>query len=135
MSRQRSAERTEFLSDIIITAVEGGIGHWSVCSQYQVAEEGELHGIVGKVEVADPSTRATIWESEEYNDAPDDLHITLDLIAHGIQKVKNPLFSINSRLAAMIRQADSENDAGMIDAEAADVIVQAGLFGKIVYGG
>lgn len=36
--------------------------------------------------------------------------------------------------AGYIRQALAENDPGMIDAEAADMIVQVAVFGEIIYG-
>ncbi len=45
------------------------------------------------------------------------------------------LFDINADLRNMIIMACADNDGGDIDAEAADCIVQCGLFGAIVYGG
>lgn len=40
----------------------------------------------------------------------------------------------NTRGAGYIRTALTENDPGMIDAEAADMIVQVACFGDIIYG-
>lgn len=40
----------------------------------------------------------------------------------------------NTRGAGYIRTAIKDNDPGMIDAEAADMIVQVACFGEIVYG-
>jgi len=41
---------------------------------------------------------------------------------------------VSDGLRKLIAGADATNDCGDIDAEAADCIVQAGLFGEVIYG-
>jgi hypothetical protein len=120
--------RTEFLSDILTTAVEGGISYWSAVHQYQYELDGEIRVHVGEREGDEP--RATVFE---INDAGDDFNgtrheITLDVILRGVR--------IASQIDGydVVREATSELDAGMIDANLADDIVQLGLFGLVVYG-
>jgi hypothetical protein len=119
----RTAEREEFLADIIVTAVEGGTGYWADVEQYRHDTPAE--------------TRATLFEMDE--DAPGGYStngeaVTLDTIAHGIGLIRERIVPINSNYRLEILRADAQNDAGMIDAEYADAIVQAALFGELRYG-
>lgn len=41
---------------------------------------------------------------------------------------------MNSRIVETLREANRENDAGDIDAEIADIILQAGIFESYIYG-
>lgn len=119
----RSPERERFLADIIITAVEGGTGYWASVSAYDHPEDSPAE------------TRAILHEEdgERYSEVP--LEVTLDVVALGIARIKQDGFSIRSELKNDIIVASEKNDdEGLLDAEAADVIVQAGLFGQIVYG-
>lgn len=117
----RSVERAEFLDDVITTAVEGGTGYWAVVHAYKWVDlkPGEVYAVIEEIE--DPQ-------------APGRHRIDADLIARGIGRVLYPGFRIRADLCELIRAADREADAGLIDADGADVIVQAALFGEIVYG-
>lgn len=134
----RSKERTEFLRDIIICAVEGGVNEWACVSQYQYAhEDGSLSVVVGqKVEGID-ETRATIHQLNDYETdykMDESLEVTLDVVATGLGRLRRGEVGMNSRMLAAIKEADAENDAGQIDAYDASAIVQAGLFGELTYG-
>lgn len=115
-TRVRNARREEFLSDVVIGAVEGGTGYWAQVVEYRHS---------------DGPARATLVDLD---DDTESYHVTTDVVAHGIYVILSPVFQIGDTLRAMIRQASLEDDAGQLDAEACDVIVQAGLFGRIVYG-
>jgi hypothetical protein len=69
------------------------------------------------------------WLDEETTQ-PD---ITMKVIAKGIAKIRAGTVEVNDQLRDTILLADLENDAGYIGSEEADVIVQVGLFGDIVY--
>ena len=113
----RSPEREQFLADIITCAVEGG-GVWARFSGYR------WDGI--------PSAecRATLHDMEDGESYP----LTIDAVARGIGLIVRGDVGVNRTLRGAILYADRENDAGEIDADAADVIVQAGLLGDVVYG-
>ena len=109
----RTTVRTEFLCDVYTCALEGGIGYWSTCTDYRWS--------------SDP--RATVEES-----SGDPHVITLDTIARGVNsiisgKVKTPDVQ-RRRIAAAARTDGAE----AVDASDADAIVQAALFGTLVYG-
>lgn len=113
----RSKERIQFLADIICTAVEGGTGYWAQVSNYRWDCEPEL-------------TTATLHDMEDGKTYP----LTIESIADGIAKVIDPEFKVRSDIEQYVYHANRENDGGDIDAEIADIIVQAHIFGKIVYG-
>jgi hypothetical protein len=129
-----SIAREDFLSDVITTAIEGGIGYWSQCSQYQWVDstvgDGKLRVSVGQRR-PDEGTRATI---EDIEDDQREYHITPSVIHNGIGEIEREIHLARDDLREMILAASRENDAGMIDADCADVIVQAGLFGEVRYG-
>lgn len=133
----RTVEREEFLADIISTAIEGGIGYWAETRHYQWVNNGVPQLVVIKAgydpDLKFEDTRAVIVDFEGENPNTE-REITIDVIARGIAKIKDPKFRINKTLRGTILAADVENDAGEIDVEGADVIVQAALFGEIVYG-
>lgn len=119
----RSAQRTEFLSDCFVTAFEGGIGYWSQTDNYN-HEAGT----------------ATLYE---IGDEPDEskwpVHsVTFDTIAKGLNRIAtgNPeSLALNQGYIRDIRKANRLNewDSNM-DAIHGDVILQVGLFGKVIYG-
>lgn len=126
---KRSEERTQFLKDLIITAVEGGIGYWSFCRNYDYK--------AGTVEVAamDPDD----WDGDE--DTLDDYlewhPVTIETMARGINLICSGecKYATRGEYVRFMRKANRENDgAGMLDAGDADNILQAGLFGELIYG-
>ncbi len=135
----RSPERAQFLADIICTAIEGGTNGWATVFAYRWMDR-ETEQDLPPQEVY-----AIIGDTEEFYDLDGDLtrqevldqigkKIDIEVIATGISKALSDDFRINGTIRECIRVGDNENDAGMIDADAADVIVQAGLFGEIVFG-
>jgi hypothetical protein len=118
----RTAEREEFLADIIITATEGGTNYWARSRAYHYDGDPKFT----HVEFCDMELEGTA--EEKWN------LVNVDVVARGLQKVLDPEFKLSSLIRDHIRLANNENDAGEIDAGAADIIVQAGMFGEIVYG-
>jgi hypothetical protein len=118
----RATERQRLLADILIGAVEGGTGYWATVSAYQHSGPAS-------------DTSATLHEIEPGEDEnPDGREVTTETIEAGIRAILDPYFRVCTHLRAAITHAHKEGDASGLDAEAADVIVQAGLFGEIVYG-
>jgi hypothetical protein len=112
--------REEFLSDIITTAIEGGTGYWAQVSGYHWSDDEPA------------TTRATLHDMEDGAT----FALTIEDIARGLAIVVDERgeFRLNDELRASIVLADNENDGGYIDADCADVIVQAALFGEVRYG-
>lgn len=104
----------EFLDDVIEIAKYG-------CSYWASGE------IVNGVQY--------IWESEyAYPEDKNPVKLDRALIEKGIQKVINDdEFVVNSQIRQWIYIANFENDACTIDSDCADVIVQAAIFGEIIY--
>lgn len=117
----------QLLHDTFTTAIEGGINHWARTHTYhrtidELGVTDDLAGfyaVVADDEDDNPATehridRGTIWRG-------------LQLIAYTDDKVA--LRYVAKARTAIDRPADAD-----IDADDADVIVQAGLFGKVVFG-
>lgn len=121
-----SAHRDQLLHGLFTTALEGGIGYWSECSDYwwgNSLEDEDLSGFYadivetgdGDVEIAHKITRTTI--SKGYALATSaDWRNRLGWSSH-----KPPI-------------VPTEDDDWDYDASDADMIVQLGLFGDVVYG-
>lgn len=100
----------EFLDDVIEAALAGGIQYWA-----------SIMGRSGKV--------YAIRDDDEGKR----MLLTHEAVARGITKALSKDFCLNDTIRATIYRGASQSDAGDIDAEAADVIVQAAMFGGIVY--
>lgn len=120
-------KRAKFLQDIIITAVEGGVGYWSYASVYRWSD-------------AHPETaRVTLSEFDDAGAVTQMHHVTGATIERGIKEIMSGAPKhVSSEIEAVVRGCHRENeacsDAGDIDSDIADAIVQVGLFGDLVYG-
>lgn len=138
----RTAEREQFLADIITAAIEGGTGYWAVTLRYkwQDVPPAEVHAVIMPEEEGDEwavNFRQTAGRKPNTQDALDAKmahRIDIDTIASGISKIVANKVTVNGTIKGVIVAADLDNDAGMIDADAADCIVQAALFNTLVYG-
>ena len=110
-----------FLNDVIVCAVEGGIGYWSQVRDYRWEKDDDWNITEASATVVpfdDPKVYKLTWETVE----------------DGIRKVLAGTVKVHSSYVGSIAVAAAEGDAGEIDAELADIIVQAGLFGEVIYG-
>lgn len=101
----------EFLDDVIQAALAGGIQYWA-----------SIMGRSGKV-----------YAIRDDDDEGKRMLLTHEAVARGITKALSKDFRLNDSIRTAIYRGASQSDAGDIDAEAADVIVQAAMFGEIVY--
>jgi hypothetical protein len=131
------ARRAEFLNDIITTALEGGIGYWSQASQYQWIDDydGRVHVVVGD-EIPGGNATAIVHRlnDDESDYVEEGLLIDQACVRRGLRRILDGDAPVGERYREGIRDANRANDASLIDADDADVIVQAGLFGEVVYG-
>lgn len=120
-------ERDQFLWDIFVTAIEGGITYWARIDKYHHSHGGS---IIDTPDLEGFSARIFDTESEKYHD------IHRATIKRGLKRFHakgNPL--VNATMLGEILSADTLDGTGeILDASAADCIVQAGLFGEVIYG-
>lgn len=133
----------EFLSCIITTAVEGGIGYWSQVEDYKwgdATEQGDqpfaqvtIHEMAGGDEPAN-EIYGDDW-SGYYQKAG--VVLTMDMIAEALRKIASDEEIEYCGQSWRNRMVDAmiEDEAGDIDSGDADNIVQVALFkDKLVYG-
>jgi hypothetical protein len=111
-------EREQYLDDILTTAVEGGIGYWSVGRKYVWSDDGPA-----SVEIKQDDEDDDTWHL-----------VDRSAIRKGIAMVLSGEAKVHESYAQTLRRAERELDAGEIDGELADIIVQAAILGEVVYG-
>ncbi len=116
----------EFLMDVLTTAVESGhdsMWYWEdFCILDVDRDVAEYHPVKACKFIA------------TVNDKPERWGVTIDTVHKAIQDLLNGKGDVNDRILGYIRSAVKDHDAGDIDAEAADVIVQVAAFGEVVFG-
>ena len=155
--------RKAFLHGVFTTALEGGIGYWSECSDYHWCNDDDTDALDGFYAVihppydrfADEQMGWGIFADKESGDTPEDLaplRIDLNVMAHGA-KLMNwfvqglidgdgkqvPLDQIkpwrdDHYYWQYVQAYNSNGQDGDYDAGVADMVVQFGLFGSVVYG-
>lgn len=140
----KSPARIQFLTDVLTTAVEGGIGYWSRAEDYcwsveDPAERGvTLHVSAEDIEPGDltlpfgHSTGTDSWSGETIPFYT--VRVGLPDIARGVGIVTRGEAGVASDYVGRIHGASIENDCGDMDALDADIVVQAAIFGKVIYG-
>jgi hypothetical protein len=121
---QPTERLVELCTDVLITAVEGGIGYWSALTSYKWdAPPGERHAsIVDVEEEGEPGSTVTLVDLEK----------AMSKIAAGEAQVR-PSLRETVRLA--LEQGDACPMGGDdIDADVADQIFQIAVFGEVIYG-
>lgn len=105
------------LTDAIETSA---VSYWLACHQVLRDAAGDVIRIV-KPCAADEEKK--IWADVD--------ELT---IQRGMQRIRDGLVDVNKDLFAMVAHGYVFPDDADIDAEGVDVILQAGMFGKLVYG-
>jgi N-glycosylase/DNA lyase len=119
----------EFYSDIIITAVEGGIGYWSKCSNYRHGHDADLNRI--------SAASVTVHElTDERRDTyAAGVEVTIKDIAKAMRRiVKQRPEHTSDEWRARMAKALREKDCCDIDSGDADCIMQIAVLGMITYG-
>lgn len=155
-------ERKQFLLNVFITALEGGIGYWSCASEYHWSDDDGnedldgFHAIVHEItedEDEDHFVKPDRWgilPGEMYSTAP--IRIDAEVIEKGIKLFSwyvQGLTDGNGRQVPLndiepfpadhyhwqfIQANLSNGDRGDYDAGTADMIVQLAVFGEVRYG-
>jgi hypothetical protein len=127
----RSQERTQCLADILISAVEDGcLNSWRRVSNYG-------YTLADPDDACSPTLDASVMVWEDADDDgtfSKDHAATLDTIATGLGRIERGEVGCNAEIREAVEQAQRHNDASYFDAYSADAVLQAGLFGELIYG-
>ena len=112
-----------FYDDVLTTAVEGGIGYWSVGRRYTWSEDAETS--IELIEQDDGHVHGE-W-------------VLIDRAA--VRKAYNLIVSDKANTLGLgdyyrnaLLSAYAECDAGEVDSELADIVVQVAMLGEVRYG-
>ena len=112
----------EFCSDVLIIASEGGLNYWAERVRVTDDADDQLRESISFIREDDES-----YPAERFTVNHED-------VVRGIQKLLNGEVHVNAAIREYIHRGVITNDAGNIDSDAADCIVQAAAFGDVVYG-
>ena len=119
MANELVTKRAEFLSDVLVNAIESNaIGYWANVRNYRHND-----GAVS-AEVQEQSSDNGEWQPITSNT----IQLGIDRILYGYG------FVMNEDLRGIILDSNRNNDATDIDDDLSDCIIQASIFGKLVYG-
>jgi hypothetical protein len=129
---QRGQERSQFLNDCLITFIEGGPYSWFIVRDYKLSSSDEASA---KLLIANPH------DQSNYDADPDEepeswlkRDLTVNLIAHGLNILKKgAVEGLHEAYRSRLLAADSINDAGDLDINDVDIIVQVATLGSVVY--
>ena len=133
---KRSDERERFLQDVVVCFIEDyGTNPWRQIEDYSYQYDGDATDMTSKmthasatfIDVEDGQPDGGIASCPRYE-------VTIETVAKGLGKLRSGEVGMNSTMLGNILAGDTQNDAGLIDAYDADAIVQAGVFGDLVYG-
>lgn len=123
--------------DIIVTAIEGGIGYWSKVDPLE--RDAELNYLRTRLYIPEDE-RAESWPLEEgFDFKTDDWGGQLNWVSVGVittATVRKGMKVIESHDPHLgyVRELASAADTGDIDSGLADCIIQAGMLGDVIYG-
>ncbi len=118
----KTLERTDFLASCMVAAMEGGINYWADIADWEWKDDDHHNMIQASARIRDVDQGGS-W-----------IAFGLDDIARGIGKLLDKDFQISDQIRSWVRDGSATNDASNIDSWAADAIVQAAIFGEVVYG-
>lgn len=122
----------QFVMDVLTTALESGwasIGYWAIASEVKRTKELDVTSFrIGLREAVGDET----LDDRMYGGKTEE--VGTEQIKIGMQKLIDGTVPLGARVRGYIVNAVLEGDAGHIDADAADAIVQAGLLGEIIFG-
>lgn len=108
----------QFYIDVMTTAVEGGINYWAVTKSNRNLDDDVL-----SFQAKDAENEEALW-----------LYCNADSVRDAINAIIFEKVDVGIYCREAITEAFTTLDAGEIDAELADVIVQVALFNEVVYG-
>jgi hypothetical protein len=130
----RSA-RQEFLFDVFVTALEGGINYWATVEEYHW----RLPGVAEDAPCGADEDRTGFYAVITEQETGKTYRIDASVIRRGINQLAKGACTfggqpLSDAARTFYAKANAANEAGMLDADTADNVVQSGLFADIVYG-
>lgn len=122
-------ERDEAVHGFFTTALEGGIGYWSQCSEYRWSDGTPEHNPVNEF-------RAVVTDVEDGEDT--EYVIDAAVVRRGLRRLHQHFIDLGAKANPYHRQAVTDFTFGNYDdldydADTADLVVQLGLFGEVRY--
>jgi hypothetical protein len=121
--------RRRFLFNLFSMAMEGGVSYWGRVIVYRWVNQDTGVEVDGLQHVDLDGFYAIVHDHET-----GDLRVDAATIEKGLAHISTTAGSVNKYMRGRIAGANITEEIESLDADDADAIVQAGLFGSVVYG-
>lgn len=160
-TKDRTEKRKAFLHGVFVTAMEGGIGYWAIRDEYSWSKAG-AGAVTGVKEPEDDidgfyailESNEDDWGTEAAYIAEtgglqpitetQSLRVDIDTVERGVNLLVDKVIEAtkseahadfsNTYLRQFVVAWLTDGEDGDYDADGADLAVQLGLFGEVVYG-
>lgn len=135
--RKRSPERTQFLADLITTAVEhSGYGFPGIIDYVWDVDPADVTATI--FDRYEEEEKYAAWDGQGDTYAPTKTWIiTVDTMAHGLAVIRakyaDEAARAGSTIATLLRADRTNGDEGDVDVIGALAVLECALFGEIVY--
>lgn len=125
--RARTAERNEFLADLLITAIEHSGYGFPAALEYETSEDAPAETYAVIYDRYEESPTGPEWKPTKT------WKVDVDTMATGLGNLRRKYSAKTSGYLSELFEADRENDAGITDVVGALAVLEAALFGDITY--
>ena len=128
------SERSAFLSDIIITAAEGGVNYWAAVTKYDHGyNKSDKLGDCGLEPERSRTASMCVQDAEDDSEPP--MLVTVKTLrkAFALVMSSKDIAHVGGDWRKRMVAEYWGKDAGELDADDADSLVQIGLFGEVRY--
>lgn len=152
---KRTEKRKAFLHGVFTTALEGGIGYWSVADEYHWGTDGgvkvvddldEFYALLESNEDEWGVQEAFISETGAVQPITETqtLRVDLNVVERGVNLLVDKVIAATKSedtnaefsrvyLRQFVEAWLTDGDCGDYDSDGADLAIQLGLFGEVVY--
>jgi hypothetical protein len=122
----------QVLKDLLTSAVEGGSNYW-LCARDIIRDaQGDVISIIEPADAEQGTRKLLHFPADHFKPGCEDGDIGLGAIARGLRLVLNG--ALPKRLDLIANVARIPSDGHDFDAADADVILQLGFFGEVIFG-
>lgn len=128
-TKQALSPRDQMIRDTLVTCIEGGSTYWLAGQPKRLTDSGAKF-----VDNGEPWHYTGVVKCRDAENDDKFADISLATVELGFRRIVEGSTAVRADLVGTVTVAWLRPDDADIDAEAADAILQAGLFGELVYG-
>jgi hypothetical protein len=144
MNDTTETTREKFLTDLLVTAVEGGINYWAGVEKYDHSGPAPERGVtlvIGTEDLDELNLKVPVLYVDDDRERFA-VRVELKDLHRGIKALADGIVQVGGVTRSICQHANDHDDAasdldsspGDVDADVADCIMQAAVFGEVIFG-